>query len=80
MSEVDKARCAHFPDGPTIFTKIINREIKADIIYEDDHCLAFRDISPQAPVHFLVIPKIKIPMLELMNEDNENVGFKFYCY
>jgi len=41
----------------TIFEKIIAREIPADIVYEDDHVLAFRDIAPQAPVHVLVIPK-----------------------
>ena len=41
----------------TIFSKIINREIPADIVYEDDLCLAFRDVNPQAPVHILVIPK-----------------------
>jgi histidine triad (HIT) family protein len=47
----------------TIFTKIINREIPADIVYEDDLCLAFRDINPQAPVHILIIPKKTIPQL-----------------
>lgn len=47
----------------TIFSKIINREIPADIIYEDDQALAFRDVSPQAPVHFLVIPKKPIAKL-----------------
>jgi histidine triad (HIT) family protein len=41
----------------TIFSKIIRREIPADIVYEDERCLAFRDISPQAPVHILIIPK-----------------------
>lgn len=41
----------------TIFSKIISREIPADILYEDDDVLAFSDVSPQAPVHFLVIPK-----------------------
>lgn len=41
----------------TLFTKIINREIPADIVYEDDLCLAFNDISPQAPMHILLIPK-----------------------
>ena len=41
----------------TIFSKIIRREIPADIVYEDDDCLAFRDIQPQAPTHILVIPK-----------------------
>ncbi len=43
--------------GKTIFERIIAREIPADIIYEDERALAFRDISPQAPVHVLVIPK-----------------------
>jgi histidine triad (HIT) family protein len=47
----------------TIFTKIISREIPADIVYEDDHCLAFRDINPQAPTHVLLIPKKEIPRL-----------------
>lgn len=41
----------------TIFERIIAREIPADIVYEDEHCLAFRDIHPQAPVHVLLIPK-----------------------
>lgn len=43
--------------APTIFDKIISKEIPATIIYEDDDCLAFRDINPQGPIHFLVIPK-----------------------
>ncbi len=47
----------------TIFSKIIRREIPADILYEDEHCLAFRDVSPQAPVHVLVIPKEPIESL-----------------
>ena len=41
----------------TIFSKIINKQIPADIVYEDDLSLAFRDINPQAPVHILIIPK-----------------------
>ena len=45
----------------TIFSKIIRREIPADIVYEDDDCLAFRDIQAQAPIHILVIPKKIIP-------------------
>ncbi|MFA7288781.1 MAG: histidine triad nucleotide-binding protein [Melioribacteraceae bacterium] len=45
----------------TIFSKIIDREIPADIVYESDNVLAFRDINPQAPVHILIIPKIEIP-------------------
>jgi histidine triad (HIT) family protein len=47
----------------TIFSKIIAREIPARIAYEDDRCLAFHDVNPQAPVHFLVIPKKEIPRL-----------------
>jgi histidine triad (HIT) family protein len=41
----------------TLFTKIINREISADIVYEDELCLAFKDINPQAPIHILLVPK-----------------------
>ena len=44
----------------TIFTKIINKDIPADILYEDELALAFKDINPQAPVHFLVIPTINL--------------------
>ena len=47
----------------TIFGKIIRREIPADIVYEDEHCLAFRDVNPQAPTHVLLIPKKEIPRL-----------------
>lgn len=49
--------------GKTIFKRIIDREIPAKIAYEDDDCLAFHDVNPQAPVHVLVIPKIEIPSL-----------------
>jgi histidine triad (HIT) family protein len=45
----------------TLFEKIIARQIPADIVFEDDQCLAFRDIAPQAPVHILVVPKKPIP-------------------
>lgn len=47
----------------TLFSRIIAREIPADIVYEDTHCLAFRDINPQAPTHVLLIPKQEIPRL-----------------
>ena len=43
--------------GPSIFTKIINRDIPADIVFENERLIAIRDINPQAPVHLLVIPK-----------------------
>ncbi|MEL6402423.1 MAG: histidine triad nucleotide-binding protein [Cyanobacteria bacterium J06607_6] len=59
----------------TIFGKIIRREIPADIVYEDDLCLAFRDITPQAPTHVLVIPKKPIPKLaDAAAEDKELLG------
>ncbi|MFG6097986.1 histidine triad nucleotide-binding protein [Leptothoe sp. ISB3NOV94-8A] len=59
----------------TIFSKIIRKEIPADIVYEDDLCLAFRDISPQAPTHILVIPKKPIPKLsDAVVEDKELLG------
>lgn len=47
----------------TIFSKIINRQIAADIVYEDELCLAFRDVNPQAPEHILLIPKKPVDML-----------------
>lgn len=47
----------------TLFAKIIDRQIPADIVYEDDLCLAFRDINPQAPVHVLLVPKKPLDML-----------------
>lgn len=47
------------PNAPTFFDKIVKKEVKANIIYEDDLCMAFRDINPQGPCHFLVIPKDK---------------------
>jgi len=54
----------------TIFGKIIRREIPADIVYEDDLSLAFRDVSPQAPTHILVIPKKPIPRLSEATQDD----------
>ncbi len=67
MSKLDASK--------TLFTKIINREIPADIIYEDELALAFKDINPQAPVHFLVIPKKPIATInDIQEEDREIVG------
>ena len=45
---------------PTLFTKILNGEIPGEILYQDDHSFAIRDINPQAPVHILIIPKTEI--------------------
>jgi histidine triad (HIT) family protein len=50
--------------GKTIFKRIIDREIPAKLVYEDDLCLAFEDIHPQAPVHIIVIPKKEIATLD----------------
>ena len=59
----------------TLIGRIITREIPADIVYEDDLCLAFRDINPQAPTHVLVIPKKEIPRLaDAKGEDQALLG------
>ena len=72
--EVEKAEAAAGGTTErTIFEKIIAREIPADIIYEDDTALAFNDIAPQAPVHFLVIPKKPITMIEKAEDADEQV-------
>ncbi len=57
----------------TIFSKIINKEIPADIVYEDDLSIAFNDISPEAPTHILVVPKKAIPKLSEISEEDENL-------
>lgn len=59
----------------TLFEKIIDREVSATIVYEDDLVLAFRDIKPQAPTHVLVIPKKPIPLIaEATPEDHKVLG------
>jgi histidine triad (HIT) family protein len=59
----------------SIFTKIINREIPAKIVFEDEQCLAFRDVNPQAPTHILLIPKKEIKtMNDLTAEDATLMG------
>ena len=59
----------------TIFSKIIKRELPADIVYEDDEILAFRDINPKAPVHVLIIPKIEIATVnDVKPEHAELIG------
>ena len=61
-----------------LFCKIINKEIAADIIYEDDKVTAFTDIKPVAPVHLLIIPKKHIPSVDhLGREDKELIGELF---
>jgi histidine triad (HIT) family protein len=59
----------------TIFKRIIDGELPAKIVYDDEQCLAFHDIAPQAPTHVIVIPKREIPSLnELSDEDEQLVG------
>ena len=55
----------------TIFSKIIAKEIPADIVYEDDLVLAFRDIAPQAPVHILIIPKTEVATVNDVAPEHE---------
>jgi histidine triad (HIT) family protein len=57
----------------TIFGKIIRREIPADIVYEDELAIAFRDVHPQAPVHILVIPKKPIPNLAVAEPEDQSL-------
>lgn len=86
-NEVDAAAAAASSDpainpaAPTFFDKLIAKEIPADIIYEDDQCMAFRDIAPQGPKHFLVIPKNKdgLNKISNMREDQKAlVGHMMY--
>ncbi len=70
----DTSRVSHMSEM-TLFEKIIAREIPAEILYEDDLCLCFRDIAPQAPVHLLVVPKKPIVRVaEAAAEDKEVLG------
>lgn len=57
----------------TIFTKIINREIPAKIVFEDERCIAFRDINPQAPIHIVLIPKKEIPTMNDVTESDRDL-------
>jgi histidine triad (HIT) family protein len=69
------SRHLHQKKGPTmsetLFSKIINREIPADIVYEDDLCLAFRDVNPQAPMHVLLVPKKPLARLAHATEQDK---------
>lgn len=57
----------------TIFSKIIAREIPARIVHEDDLCLAFHDVQPQAPIHILIIPKKEIPRIAAIQTADESL-------
>jgi len=62
----------------TIFTKIINKELNSNIIFEDDHILAFEDANPCAPIHFLIIPKKKIRSINEISEHDSNLIGKMF--
>jgi histidine triad (HIT) family protein len=81
ISEVEAAAIAAStdpavnPNATTFFDKLVSKQIPANIIFEDDVCMAFRDINPQGPVHFLVIPKDKVGLNRLSNarEDHKEL-------
>lgn len=58
---------------PTIFSKIIAGEIPADIVYQDDHVVAFRDINPAAPVHVLIVPRQEIEGLATLPDEGDHM-------
>lgn len=62
----------------SIFTKVINREIPASIVYEDDEYIAFDDISPQAPVHILIVPKKPIATINDVDESDSAMLGKIF--
>ena len=62
----------------SLFSKIINREIPADVVYEDDEIIAFNDINPQAPVHILIVPKKEIRTLNDLNENEQKIIGKIF--
>lgn len=61
-------------EDKTIFKKIIDKEIPANIVYEDDHCMAFHDVSPQAPTHVLLIPKKEIENVAGLEEVDQQLA------
>ena len=76
-SEIDAAQDArllrNLQGAATIFDKILAKEIPADIVYEDEICLAFHDVSPQAPVHILIIPKTRDGLTQLSKAREDQV-------
>ena len=61
----------HLMSEKSIFKKIIDKEIPAKIVYEDDLCMAFHDVAPQAPIHVLVIPKKEIPAIKDLEPEDQ---------
>lgn len=63
----------------TLFKRIIDGEVPANIVYEDDLCLAFTDVSPRAPTHILVIPKQEIPTVSAIRDADKTLIGHLYC-
>ena len=82
MSEVDKAKeaaaAAADSGAPTVFDKILSGEWTSDKVYEDDQVYAFRDINPAAPVHILVIPKVRDGLTQLSKARADHVTISGY--
>lgn len=57
---------------PTLFTRIINRELPATIVYEDEHVVAFKDIAPVAPVHIVIVPRTEIKGLSALPDEGDH--------
>lgn len=79
VKRAEKADLGHkqspLSQQPSIFSKILTKELPADIIYEDEKCIAFNDVSPVAPIHYLVIPRKPISMLSASRDsDSELLG------
>ena len=70
-SEEDKAKLATDTGEETIFDKIIRKEIPSTVVFEDDDVLAFRDVSPQAPTHILLIPKVSLELEDDIIPENQ---------
>jgi histidine triad (HIT) family protein len=65
-------------EGKTLFQKIADGEVPAEMVYDDDRCIAFRDINPQAPTHILIVPRKVIPSIDDLSEgDTDLVGHLF---
>jgi histidine triad (HIT) family protein len=63
----------------TIFKRIIDGEIPAQMVHEDEHCLAFHDVSPQAPVHVLIIPRKEIASVDDITDEDQAVIGHIWC-
>ncbi|XP_026576575.1 histidine triad nucleotide-binding protein 2, mitochondrial [Pseudonaja textilis] len=68
--EVERAQRAAEQAGPTVFSRILDGSLPAHLLYEDDQCIAFRDAAPQAPVHFLVIPRRPLARISRVAESD----------